>query len=263
MEFPFDAGGMPANLHFPPRATSGEKSGLKFIFYLSMHPLLLLWDIDGTLVESLGTGIEALSLALLNRFGVLDDLDGLEIAGRTDTAIGEELSGKHRNHGVEAAELLEAYLDQLVELLPKRTGKVCPGVREILDWCHAHPEAHNALLTGNVRRGATIKLGHFGLNDFFEFGAFGDDSADRNQLGPIVLERARARLKKDFHLRRTWIIGDTPRDVECARALGCRALAVATGPFTLDQLRACNPDLAFEDLSDHAAVIRHLSDLGT
>lgn len=217
-----------------------------------MRPLLLLWDIDGTLL-SCRTGVDALQRALLNRYGVIDDLSKVEMAGRTDTAIAEEIAGRHPGHSVDPAGLLEAYLEEMEEMLPSRGGTVFPGVREILDWSHEHPEVHNALLTGNLEKGAHLKLRRFDLDRFFEFGAFGDDSPNRNDLGPVALERARTRLKKDFSLDRTWVIGDTPRDIECARALGCRVLALATGSYPLETLGGA--DLALQDLSDHRAVI--------
>lgn len=223
-----------------------------------MHPLLLLWDIDGTLISSGGTGEEALRQALLNRFGVLDDLGDIEIAGRTDPAIALDLCRKHRDHGCEPRELLEAYLEHLALLLPRKKGRVCPGVRELLEWSHAHPEVHNALLTGNIQRGARLKLRQYGLDDFFEFGAFGDDDMDRNRLGPIALDRARAHLKKDFQIGFTWVIGDTPRDIACAKALGCKVLAVATGRYSVKALQTHQPDLVLPDLSQTVAVIAKL-----
>ena len=220
-----------------------------------MCPLLLLWDIDGTLLTC-RTGVDALQRALLNRYGVIDDLSRVEMAGRTDTAIAEEIAASHPGHSVEPAGLLDAYLEEMEEMLPSRGGTVFPGVREILDWSHAHPEVHNALLTGNIEKGAHLKLRRFDLDGFFEFGAFGSDSSNRNDLGPVVLDRARARLKRDFSLDHTWVIGDTPRDIDCGRALGCRVLAVATGNYPVETLGAA--DLAVRDLSDYQAVIRRI-----
>ncbi len=224
-----------------------------------MHPVLLLWDIDGTLIVSGGAGEEALRQALLNRFGIIDDLGDIEIAGRTDTSIAADICRKHEGHDLEPAELLEAYLEHLPIVLKKKKGHVCPGVGGLLEWSHAHKEVHNALLTGNVKRGAYIKLGHYGLDGFFEFGAFGDDSSDRNRLGPIALDRAREHLKKDFHLESTWVIGDTPRDIQCARVLGCKVLAVATGRFSVEQLRAHAPEIVVADLSGRDALINELA----
>ena len=227
-----------------------------------MHPLLLLWDIDGTLIVSGGAGEEALRRGLLNRFGIIDDLGDIEIAGRTDTSIAADICRKHAGHELTAAELVEAYLEQLPIVLKQKKGRVCPGVRKLLEWSHAHAEVHNALLTGNVKRGAFIKLGHYGLDGFFEFGAFGDDSPERNLLGPIALERARTQLKKDFHIEYTWVIGDTPRDIQCARALGCKVLAVATGRYSMSQLQAHEPEIVVADLKDGDMLIERLSRRG-
>jgi phosphoglycolate phosphatase-like HAD superfamily hydrolase len=223
-----------------------------------VHPLLLLWDIDGTLISTGRAGVEALQQALLNDFGIIDDLGDIEIAGRTDTAITADICRKHQQHLFTGSDLLEAYLEHLPLVLPKKNGQIFPGIKDILNWSHDHTEVHNALLTGNVKKGAYIKLGHYQLAEYFEFGAFGDDSIDRNKLGPIALERARSFLKKDFHIEYTWIIGDTPRDIDCARALGCKVLAVATGRYSVEQLQQHEPDLVLPSLSDHKSVITEL-----
>lgn len=229
------------------------------VFPLRMPPLLLLWDIDGTLLHSGGAGEEALRQALLKRCGIQDDLKGVEMAGRTDPSIMRDICLRHPNRGLGPQAFLEGYLEELSAWLPRRKGYVMPGVRELLEWAHAHPEVHNAILTGNIERGARLKLTHYQLEIFFEFGAFGDDSADRNQLGPIALKRARAHLRKDFNLHFTWVIGDTPQDVTCARALGCRMLAVATGQHTAAELERCGPDVTLPDLSDRDRVIAVLT----
>ena len=118
------------------------------------------------------------------------------------------------------------------------------------------------LLTGNLRRGAEVKLGSRDLWRYFPFGAFADDCEDRNQLGPHALRRARAHHGVEFAPADTWVIGDTPHDVVCARAFGARALAVATGRHSADELRAAGPDAVFPDFSDTAALWR-LIDGGT
>lgn len=223
-----------------------------------MHPILLFWDIDGTLITSGGAGEESFRQALLERYGIIDDLGEIEIAGRTDLAIAMDLCRKYQDYGCASAELVESYLERLPILLSKKKGSVFPGVRELLEWSHEHPEVHNALLTGNVKRGAFLKLKHYGLDRFFEFGAFGDDSPDRNKLGPIALERARILLKKNFHIEYTWVIGDTPHDIRCARVLGCKVLAVATGRFSMEQLQTHHPDLALADLSQTHKIVDRL-----
>jgi phosphoglycolate phosphatase len=223
-----------------------------------MHPLLLLWDIDGTLISTGGGGREAIRSALLNRFGILDDLGDIRMAGRTDISICAEIAQKHQTHSIPSNELLDAYVEELPFFLEKYEGRVHKGVRQILEWSHAHNEVHNALLTGNIKRGAFMKLKKFKLDHFFEFGAFADDSGDRNKLGPIALDRARTLLKKDFHIEYTWILGDTPKDIACARALGCKVLAVATGDYTTTELKSFEPDLVFENLENYKEVIQKI-----
>lgn len=223
-----------------------------------MHPLLLLWDIDGTLISTKGAGRYAIRTALLNRFGIIDDLGYIRMAGRTDSSILQEIANQHPTHNIDLAEFAEAYLELLPESISKHPTVVHPGTREILEWAHEHQEVHNALLTGNLKRGAFIKMEHFGMKKYFEFGAFADDSSDRNKLGPVALQRARDLLKKDFHIEYTWIIGDTPKDIACARALGCKALAVATGDYSVAELKSFEPDLVLENLTDHQKVIELL-----
>jgi len=223
-----------------------------------MHPLLLLWDIDGTMLFTKGAGEEALRQTLKNRFGVLDDLGGIEMAGRTDTSIAKDICDRHPTHNLQPNDLLDAYLEVLPECLGQKKGGVFPGVRELLQWSHEHSEVHNALLTGNIKRGAFIKLGHYGLANFFEFGAFGDDSPDRNCLGPVALKRARDILKRDFHIDYTWVIGDTPKDIACARALGCKVLAVATSRYPVAELEKHGADFCVANLSDYKAIIQRL-----
>jgi len=221
-----------------------------------MHPVLLLWDIDSTLISSGGAGEEALRQALLNDFGVIGDLNEIEIAGRTDRAIVETIVRHFKLEPGSEKEFLECYLRRLPDEMKRHQGRILPGVEKLLDHAHEHPEIHNAILTGNMRRGAEIKLSHYGLWKYFEFGAFADDDIDRNKLGPIALERARGRLKRDFVITHTWVIGDTAHDVHCGKALGCRTLAVATGRYSVEQLSALGPDLALENLSNFEEVSR-------
>jgi phosphoglycolate phosphatase len=130
---------------------------------------------------------------------------------------------------------------------------VLPGVAELLATAAAHPQVAQGLLTGNVRRGAQVKLGHHGLWEFFPVGAFADDGEHRNELGPHALRRARDHWGVQFAPERVWIVGDTPHDISCARAFGARALAVATGGSKVPQLAAHSPDAVLEDLQSPAA----------
>lgn len=211
---------------------------------------LLLWDIDGTILHTGKAGETALGHAMENLHGISRGLQGLEIAGRTDKWIVEQLLAREGlPHGEkEIARFLDVYVERLAEELPRRQGGLHPGVLGILEEAHRRPDLVQGLLTGNIEKGARLKLSRYGVNHFFEFGAFADDSPVRNELGPHASRRARDRHGEEFSPERIYIIGDTPHDVACARAIGAKAIAVATGSFSVEQLRACGADAVFTDL---------------
>lgn len=222
---------------------------------------LILWDIDGTLIVSHGAGVRAMERAFEKRFGLKGDLSRIEWAGRTDTWITGEVL---RANGLPATpENSQAYLESYLELLPEelrngRQGQVLPGIFELLETLHHRTDLVQGLLTGNLRRGAEFKLTHYKVWHYFEFGAFADDSPRRNDLGPHALRRARERHQVEFHPERTYIIGDTPHDIECGRVIGARTIAVATGTHSLEALKAHNPDALFANFADPAAFLRFI-----
>ena len=121
----------------------------------------------------------------------------------------------------------------------------------------AHPGLHQALLTGNLREGgAKLKLDYLGIWSYFEFGAFADDSSDRNELGPVALRRAKEKLGIDFSPQDVFIIGDTPHDIACGKAIGANTIGVATGTFLPEDLAACGATHVFRDLSDTKAFLQ-------
>ncbi len=211
---------------------------------------LLLWDIDGTILHTGKAGETALGHALKSLHGISKGLQGLEIAGRTDKWIVEELLAREGlPHGEpEIVRFLDVYVERLAEELPRRQGGLHPGILGILEEGHRREDIVQGLLTGNIEKGARLKLSRYGVNHFFEFGAFADDSPARNELGPHAKRRARDRHGEEFPPERIYIIGDTPHDVACARAIGARAIAVATGSFSVEQLQACGADAVFTDL---------------
>ena len=211
---------------------------------------LLLWDIDGTILHTGKAGETALGHAMEKLHGVSRGLEGLEIAGRTDKWIVEQLLAREKlPHGEkEIARFLDVYVERLAEELPRRQGGLHPGILGILEEAHRRPDLVQGLLTGNIEKGARLKLTRYGVNHFFAFGAFADDSPVRNELGPHAKRRARERHGEEFPPERIYIIGDTPHDVACARAIGAKAIAVATGSFSRKQLEACGADAVFTDL---------------
>jgi phosphoglycolate phosphatase len=221
---------------------------------------LILWDIDGTLIRTNRAGIVALVRAFAAIHGTAPDIDKVEVAGRTDRwIIGRMLE----QHGLAATPenihaILEGYLQLLQGEIASRPGLVLPGILELLEILHHRADVAQGLLTGNVQRGARIKLEHYRVAHYFEFGAFGDDSPLRNDLGPHAVQRARERHAIEFTADRIYVIGDTPHDIECGKVIGARTIAVATGGFSLEQLRAHAPTAAFADFSDTAAFLRLL-----
>ena len=218
---------------------------------------LLLFDIDGTLLTSGGAGERALRLGFRDRFGIDDDLSSIEIAGRTDSGIVREMLAAHRLPATpeNIAAFLDGYLHHLAQEIPRTPGRLLPGILPLLDALQPRADIVLALLTGNLARGAEIKLRHYGVWHYFEFGAFADDHHDRNQLGPFAQARARAQRGIEFPPERIFVLGDTPHDIACARAIGAKAIAIATGKFSQADLAAHTPDFLFEDLSDLDAVL--------
>ncbi len=222
-----------------------------------MTPVSLVWlfDVDGTLLLTDGAGRRAIAAALRERYGVDDDLAHVPMAGRTDPLI---VADALRAHGIafpdgERAALWDAILAHMRRLMTPPAGGLLPGAAAVLDAVGAEPGWVTALLTGNVRGMARIKLGAFGVFDRFAFGAFGDEAPDRNALA--VLAVARAAERYGVPAERCVVVGDTEHDIACARAAGARVVAVATGGRSRELLAAHAPDLLLDDLRDPAALV--------
>jgi phosphoglycolate phosphatase-like HAD superfamily hydrolase len=215
-----------------------------------MH--VCLFDIDGTLISTGGAGKAALDEALLAEFGVNHCVEKVQLSGRTDRAIVRDLLRFHDIEETAATRerFFSAYLSRLPECLTRLKGAVLPGIASFLDHLGERDEVAAGLLTGNVRAGARLKLGHYGLWHYFAFGGFGDQHHDRDGVAREALGEIHDRFDGTISRDRVWVIGDTPLDVQCARCIGARSLAVATGWHSLEELAACKPDLALANLSD-------------
>lgn len=222
-----------------------------------MKKRLLLWDIDGTLISTGAAGHRAIERATAQSFG--GDLEGIEIAGRTDSSIAHQILTKYGEPITEDGmkSLLDLYLELLAQELPRSKGRVLPGVLELLERFQHRSDTTLGLLTGNLRRGAQLKLEHYQLWHFFAFGAFADDHHDRNQLGAFALTRAREG-GEEFLPAQVDVIGDTGHDIACGKAFGARTIAVATGSWPREILAEYTPDFLFDDLSDADGVIETL-----
>ncbi len=211
-----------------------------------------------------GAGRESFARALTAVYGTTGPIEGYDFRGKTDpqivvdllTAAGLGMAAI--NTGLAA--FFDAYAAALEALVatPGRV-QVLPGVTEVVRRLAGREDTLVGLLTGNIERGAQAKLRPTGLLPYFRLGAYGSDDRDRRRLPAVACARARALVGYDFPFARVTIIGDTPLDVDCARACGARAVGVATGQHRHHELAACGPDLLFADFDNSEAVVAALT----
>lgn len=228
-----------------------------------MKSKLLLFDIDGTLMDTRGAGAGALFDAAEEVLKVRrEDLPPLDLAGATDAGVIKKLF-------IDAGRPLEsdrvnAFRDVYLERLRERmhhesfVGSLLPGVVDLLDGLVKDGRFVMGLLTGNVRRGADIKLERFDIARHFLDGGFGDDAEHRNDIGPIAVQRLSTAIGRAFAGEDVVVIGDTPKDIACAEAIGARCIAVATGRFSADELRSHPSATVVNDLADTGQFMRLL-----
>ena len=228
---------------------------------------LVLFDIDGTLLSTEGAARRAFHATLLEVYGTAGPIDTHSFAGKTDPQIARELLtlAGLPTADIDAglARLWDGDLRRLAEELRADDHRttVMPGVEALLERLAGLQErVVVALLTGNIRPGAVLKLQSGGLADHFRFGAFGSDDERRDRLPAIAVERARERTGHVFRGPDVVVLGDTPADVSCGRGIGCRAAAVATGPFGAPALAQAGADVVWETLADTDAVVDWIVD---
>lgn len=225
----------------------------------------VLFDIDGTLVQTGGAGQLAFAETFAAEFGVPQISAAVGFAGRSDRAIALDLFAAH---GIEPSEanwrhFRASYVTRLPDALKRKPGRVLPGVAALLDALEALPHSAIGLLTGNIREGAATKLGYYGLGHRFAFGGYGDETNDRCEIAAIALAAAEQHVAERSGGRgqRLWgamVIGDTIHDIRCARAIEALAVAVPTGGATKDELAAEGPDILVDDLTDAARLLEVL-----
>lgn len=220
----------------------------------------VLFDIDGTLITTGGAGTEALRKAMTSAFGVPDPTRSVPVTGRTDRAIIRDLLRFHEiaDSDDNWERLRAAYLSHLPDVLREFRGRVLPGILSLLECLKQREDLLLGLLTGNTREGARLKLTHFGLHEHFTFGGYGDRHFCRNDVAREAFAHVAGKLADRVDPKRVWVIGDTPLDVECARAIGANCLAVATGTHRLEELAEHHPDLLLADLSGPDVLARLL-----
>jgi phosphoglycolate phosphatase-like HAD superfamily hydrolase len=228
---------------------------------------ILLWDIDGTLIVSKCNGAyrDYFAPSLINTFGTAGCLNELSVSGMTDLEIAVNALKTESITLGQIHERLDDWLQHYANELRREIDEghswdVLKGVREILEATKNHPRFINALMTGNIKSAAQLKLEKVGLWDFFQLhGAFGEESHDRKELPSIAAERIMQTLNVHLEPSQFIVIGDTPNDIACARHFGARSVAVATGrnnPPTV--LQQHNPDALLLDLSDTDGVLKIL-----
>jgi len=227
------------------------------------HMQIILFDIDGTLINTGGAGGAAIRHGFSAAFGV-SEAGHVSLSGRTDRAIGRSLFELHGL--VDSADnwqrLRAAYLERLPDYMRRYPARVLPGVHELLEALAGRTDFSLGLLTGNLQDGARIKLDFFDLYRYFPFGGFGDEHHDRDCVASEALRAARLHLNGAGECSHVWVIGDTPFDVTCGQSIGARTLGVATGTHTRSELEPHSPDAILDDLADTAGVLDVLQSAG-
>lgn len=227
-----------------------------FCYIFTQMARLVLFDIDGTLVNTGGVGKNAFSHTFATAFQARNGADRMSFAGRTDVSLVREMFGIH---GIPATtENFQIFFDHYVfcldHLIQHAGGNACPGVREFIRDLSMLPNPPMlGLLTGNIRLGAEIKLRRYGLWEMFETGGFADDHEDRNHIAVAALERGRRVLGHELRPRDIVVIGDTPFDIRCAEFIGAKILAVATGGSKYNELKPLAPNWLVHDLTQISA----------
>jgi phosphoglycolate phosphatase len=221
---------------------------------------LFLFDLDGTLVTTHGAGLRALRQTFLDLFEIKDAILGYSPAGKTDLSIFRELVQTHLRRDITPAEsekITSEYLKNLSENM--QTADVAPlsGVMDFVHYLSGLPDAVVGLGTGNLEKGARVKLDPTGLNPYFPFGGFGSDAEDRAEILRCGYRRAEERVKSKIPSDHVYVIGDTPLDVKAARRAGFRAVAVASGDSAYQDLAASQPDHLFKTMADGFSLIEN------
>lgn len=218
---------------------------------------VILFDIDGTLLDMRGAGRQSFVRALKDVFGWDDDIQYINFAGNTDLNVLQQVMEKH------GRTLTDGDRQRFFERMPVNLAQtasetelvIYPGVSELLEKLSSDPRVVLGLVTGNVEACARIKLWQFDLHEHFVLGAFGDDHADRTEIARLAMKRVRGSLKPGQEIGGLFLVGDTPFDIAAAKTIEAKSIAVATGKFNADTLREAGADRVLSDLSDTSAVL--------
>lgn len=229
----------------------------------STSPKIILFDIDGTVLTCKGAGQMAMEAALTDVFNLQPPFENIPCAGRTDRGIGSSVFATFEQEDCEENRIRfrDSYLSHLPRCLSERNAVLLPGIIELLDALAQYPKVNMSLLTGNYETAATIKLQHFGLHERFEGGVFGDTHAERDRLASDAIEQFSTADGTQLSGEHFLIIGDTPADIQCARAIDASVIAVATGIHDQHTLERSKPDVLLPDLSDTQLAVNAIESL--
>lgn len=224
---------------------------------------LLLWDIDGTIIATQGAGEAAMDLAMLEIFGINGQLNEIDYSGRTDPLLGQMIC---EHYGIpvtpqKVERFVESYVRNLASILAMKPATLLPGMEVLADLAR-RSDCLQGLLTGNVRAGGKCKLTSVDAWSHFAFGSFADNCFDRNELAPKALKLASQQFGTVFAPHQVFVIGDTPRDIECGKVISAQTIGVATGKYSTGDLLEAGADHVLEDLSDSDAFLEIFEEAG-
>ncbi|MFK7766666.1 MAG: HAD family hydrolase [Mariniblastus sp.] len=218
----------------------------------------ILFDIDGTLIRSGGAGMNAINEVMKNLFDV-DSVAKIKVHGRTDNGILSDVFAAHSlDYDAHRDDFNAGYWGLLPQRLKECDGEILPGAVSLLEHLHGREKVALGILTGNSKRAAQIKLEHFGLDGYFEFGGYGDHHSERNDVAGLARAAAEEFLGQRFVGDQLWVVGDTVNDITCARSIQSRVVAVETGGSDPDVLRAASPDLQLKNLDEIEAFVSNV-----
>ena len=220
---------------------------------------LLLFDIDGTLLQAKYAGRKALARAFREAFGVTDFIEGIDFTGRTDPELFQDAAVRLLGHCLDEAEwarLTEAFFAAFPRELERCIFTIKPGIPELLPLLAKMENVILGIQTGNLEPSAWMKLKFGGMDDYFQFGGFGSDHGDRTEMVRIAIQKAQRLYTDTFHREHIYVIGDTEHDIRAGKDLGVKTIAVSTGTVTAENLQAESPDFFFADLGDIPAFLK-------
>ncbi len=216
-----------------------------------MQKIMLLFDVDGTLIYSGGAGTRSIDLSFRETYGIKEAMKGISPDGKTDPLIIEEVFVKKLKKNPdkkEIEEILQKYLLYLQKEIKNPFYKIIEGVKEFLEWAEDSNKFLMGLATGNLEKGAIIKLRPSSLLKYFKFGGFASDSHIRTEILKIAYQKGKKIAEREnFEISDVFVIGDTPRDIKAAKEAGFKSIGMATFRFSFEELKKSDPDHVFNN----------------